>query len=136
MSKVIFINCSNKDCKYGKSYPVEAGNEEVLAKCPQCDPKAHRAIKNAKQQSKMISNKAVRQNLDAGKVESLEAGFAALKQAGANLEDGADGLGVEVDHTPVKSEAGAKIKIPTVDMTPQQKAAITRAKNAALKAEK
>lgn len=92
---------------------VEVGQEEVLPLCPECDPKSHRAVKNAIQQAKMMSNKPKRQNLDAGSVESLDAGFAALKADGVNLEDNADGLGTEVDYEPVKSEAAPKIKIPT-----------------------
>ena len=110
MSKVIFVKCSNKKCKYGRSYPVDVKMVEMLKKCPQCDPKAHRAVKNAKQQAKMISNKPKRQSFDAGRVQSLDAGAKALKELGVDLTDGADGLGTEVDYVPTASEAAAKAK--------------------------
>jgi len=113
MSKTIFIKCSNKKCPTNKSYPVDAGMEETLKKCPQCDPKGHRAAKNAKQQANMISNKPKRQSFDAGRVQSLDAGATALKKAGVNLE----GEGVEVSTTHAKSEVdttgGHKIPIIT-----------------------
>ena len=100
MSRTTFIKCSNKKCKVNRPYPVDAGMEESLKKCPQCDPKGHRAAKNAKQQSKMLSNNPKRQSFDVGRVQSLDVGAKALKEAGVNLE----GEGVEVPTTHAKSE--------------------------------
>ena len=111
MSKTIFIKCSNRQCKLKKSYPVDVGMEETLKKCPQCDPKGHRAAKNAKQQAKMLSNQPKRQSFDVGRVQSLDAGAKALKEAGVDLT----GEGVEVPTTHAKSEVdttgGHKIPI-------------------------
>ena len=88
MSKVIFVKCANKECK-NRSYPIDAGNEEMLKLCPECDPKSHHALKVKKQQATMISNKPLRQRLDAGRVESLQEGAAHIV-----IEDKP---GVEVD---------------------------------------
>ena len=118
MSKVIFVKCSVEGCEF-RSYPVEEKDLELLTKCPNCDPDAHSLIRKAKQQANMISNKAKSQGktLDAGKVQSLDDGAAALKAAGVNLEDGADGLGVEVEHTPETPVVPASVgglKIPKI----------------------
>ena len=112
MSRITFIKCSNRQCKSKKPYPVDAGMEDTLKKCPQCDPKGHRAAKNAKQQANMVSNKPKSQrSFDAGRVQSLDAGAKALKEAGVNLE----GEGVEVPTVHAKSEVdttgGHKIPI-------------------------
>ena len=117
MSKVIFIRCEVKGCE-SKSYPVDFVNLERLAKCPICDPDAHTLVKKQKQQAKMVSNKPKRQGgLDAGRVQSLDAGAGALKEAGVNLENGIDGLGVEVDVTPeaqVEVPLTRGLKIPKI----------------------
>ena len=106
MSKVIFVRCSNKDCK-NKAYPVDIENKDRLKLCPECDPKNHHAVKMAKQQATMLSNAPKRQGgLDAGRVSSLEAG-------GVILED-KPGVEVEVTHaTPDASDAGLDIPVIT-----------------------
>jgi len=116
MSRVIFIQCSNKDCDH-KPYPVDEYNLDMLTKCPNCDPVSHRRANRAKQELRKLSNEPKGQRLDVGKVQSLEDG-------GLMLDDLP---GEEIETEPEKYVAPETAEIPVITAK-QAKAQATKAK--------
>ncbi len=130
MSHVIFITCSTKGCK-SNPYPVVVGQEDLLSKCSQCDPKAHAAVKLALREAHRIDNSPKSQRINNTKVISL-------KDSGFVLDDTP---GVEVPNTHEKYVAPEDgIKIPVIPegkpLSPQQRGAATRKLNATKKVAK
>ncbi len=98
------MRCSLKSCKY-KAYPIDVKDAKELTKCPQCDPKGHKKVRQAANQARMTTN-SPKSQLDVGKVLKLDDAEV------GNVPGLTDSPGVEVDYTPTPSEAGSKLEIP------------------------